>query len=646
MKTLSIDIETYSPEPLARCGVYRYCQAPEFEVLLFGYSVDSGPVQVVDLAAGEHIPADVQAALTDPAVSKWAFNAQFERVCLSWYLGYPVGRYLDPDSWYCTMVWSATLGLPLSLEGVGAVLGLEKQKLKEGKDLVRYFCTPAKARDGSTFRRLPTDAPEKWISFKAYNLRDVETEMSIQQKLSRFPVSPEEWDNYHLDQRINDRGILLDRTLVAQAIRCDERFKRTHLDQARSVTGLENPNSPAQLKAWLAEKGVEAESLSKASVLELLSHAEGEVELALSLRQELAKSSVKKYTAMESVVCPDDRARGLIQFYGANRTGRFAGRLIQVQNLPQNHLPDLKQARTLVRDGRFDAVELLYDSVPLVLSELIRTAFIPKPGYRFFVADFSAIEARVIAWIAGEQWRQEVFAQGGDIYCASASQMFHVPVVKHGVNGHLRQKGKIAELALGYGGSVGALKAMGALNYGLAEEELKPLVDAWRQSNPRIVKFWWNVDRAATTCVRDRVPAETHGIRFLYQSGMMFIVLPSGRRLVYVKPKMGVNRYGSESVTYEGVGEQKKWLRLESYGPKFVENIVQATARDILVEAMRRLEVAGYQIVMHVHDEAVIEAPAESSLEDICAIMGQTPAWAGGLLLRADGYVCDFYQKD
>ena len=646
MKPLSIDIETYSPEPLAKCGVYRYCQAPEFEVLLFGYSVDSGPVQVVDLAAGERIPADVLAALTDPAVSKWAFNAQFERVCLSRYLGYPVGRYLDPDSWYCTMVWSAALGLPLSLEGVGAVLGLEKQKLKEGKDLVRYFCTPAKAKDGSAFRRLPTDAPEKWISFKAYNLRDVETEMSIQQKLSRFPVSPEEWDNYHLDQRINDRGILLDRTLVTQAIRCDERFKRTHLEQARSVTGLENPNSPAQLKAWLAKKGVEAESLSKASVLELLSHAEGEVELALSLRQELAKSSVKKYTAMESVVCPDDRARGLIQFYGANRTGRFAGRLIQVQNLPQNHLPDLKQARTLVRDGRFDAVELLYDSVPLVLSELIRTAFIPKPGCRFFVADFSAIEARVIAWIAGEQWRQEVFAQGGDIYRAPASQMFHVPVVKHGVNGHLRQKGKIAELALGYGGSVGALKAMGALNYGLTEDELKPLVDAWRQSNPRIVKFWWDVDRAATTCVRDRVPAETHGIRFLYQSGMMFIVLPSGRKLVYVKPKMGVNRYGSESVTYEGVGEQKKWLRLESYGPKFVENIVQATARDILVEAMRRLEAAGYQIVMHVHDEAVIEAPADSSLEDICAIMGQTPAWAGGLLLRADGYVCDFYQKD
>ena len=648
MQTLSIDLETYSDQPLAKTGVYRYVESPDFEILLFAYSVDGGSVQQIDLACGEKIPSEILSALEDETVTKWAFNANFERICLSRFLGYPTGDYLEPDSWKCSMVWAAYMGLPLSLEGVGAVLGLEKQKLTEGKDLIKYFCqpcTPTKS-NGQRTRNLPKHAPDKWLAFKRYNIRDVETEMSIQQKLSRFPVSQEEWENYHLDQRINDRGILLDRTLVSQAIRCDERFKRTHLEQARSVTGLENPNSPAQLKAWLAEKGVEAESLSKASVLELLSRAEGEVELALSLRQELAKSSVKKYTAMESVVCPDDRARGLIQFYGANRTGRFAGRLIQVQNLPQNHLPDLKQARTLVRDGRFDAVELLYDSVPLVLSELIRTAFIPKPGCRFFVADFSAIEARVIAWLAGEKWRQEVFAQGGDIYCASASQMFHVPVVKHGVNGHLRQKGKIAELALGYGGSVGALKAMGALNYGLTEEELKPLVDAWRQSNPRIVKFWWDVDRAAATCVRDKVPAETHGIRFFYQSGMMFIALPSGRKLVYVKPKMGVNRYGSESVTYEGVGEQKKWLRLESYGPKFVENIVQATARDILVEAMRRLKSAGYQIVMHVHDEAVIEAPADSSLEDICAIMGQTPAWAGGLLLRADGYVCDFYQKD
>ena len=646
MKTLSIDIETYSSENLAKCGVYRYAESPDFEVLLFGYSADGGPVEIVDLAAGEMLPADVRSALTDPAVTKWAFNAQFERVCLSRFLGYPTGQYLEPSSWHCTMVWAATLGLPLSLEGVGAVLGLEKQKLKEGKDLIRYFCTPAKARDGTVQRHFPADLPEKWERFKAYNLRDVETEMAIQQKLSKFPVAESEWVNYTLDQQINDRGIMLDRTLVAQAIRCDERFKQTHMEQARSVTGLDNPNSPVQLKAWLAEKGVEADSLSKAAVADMLEKADGEVELALSLRQELAKSSVKKYTAMQTVVGSDDRARGLIQFYGANRTGRYAGRLIQVQNLPQNHLPDLDTARSLIRSGNTDAVEMLYDSVPLVLSELIRTAFVPKPGYRFYVADFSAIEARVIAWIAEEHWRQEVFAKGGDIYCASASQMFHVPVEKHGINGHLRQKGKIAELALGYGGSVGALKAMGALNYGLQEEELKPLVDAWRLSNPHITKFWWDVGKAASTCVRERTAAETHGIRFFYQSGMMFIVLPSGRRLVYVKPKMGLNHFGNESVTYEGVGEQKKWLRLESYGPKFVENIVQATARDILAEAMLRLNAAGYRIVMHVHDEAVIEAPPETELSDICSIMGQTPAWASGLLLRADGYVCDFYKKD
>ena len=952
MKNLSIDIESYSSVNLAKSGVYRYAEAPDFEVLLFGYSADGAPVKVVDLTAGETLPADVRSALTDPAVTKWAFNAQFERVCLSRYLGYPTGQYLDPSSWHCTMVWAATLGLPLSLEGVGAVLGLEKQKLKEGKDLIRYFCTPAKARDGSLIRHYPTDAPEKWSLFKAYNLRDVETEMSIQQKLSKFPVTESEWRNYTLDQQINDRGIMLDRTLVTQAIRCNERFKRTHMEQARSVTGLDNPNSPVQLKAWLAEKGIEADSLSKAAVADMLEKADGEVELALSLRQELAKSSVKKYTAMQTVVGSDDRARGLIQFYGANRTGRWcltgdhevltdhgwsplsewsggpiacwnphgevvsfqkaeavsfeydgemyeyedkrisqistpdhkmwvkrryggewqadtienmakyrpsipftgrrntdaglehcqlrvlvmvqadghftadgsirlsfkklrkierckhllrtadisftfrsyeqsrvsvitvnsrdvplwlrlfrektfgtwlfdespdvffdelaywdgyhsaknsiqystcnrqnadmvqafahltgrcalvrkrsrsfehenwkdayvvdvwltpknchevkskpvilhfvgkvycavtptgyflvrrngrvwvtgnSGRLIQVQNLPQNHLPDLDTARALVRSGNTDAVEMLYASVPLVLSELIRTAFVPKPGCRFYVADFSAIEARVIAWIAGEHWRQEVFAKGGDIYCASASQMFHVPVEKHGVNGHLRQKGKIAELALGYGGSVGALKAMGALNYGLQEEELKPLVDAWRLSNPHITKFWWDVDKAASTCVRERTATETHGIRFYYQSGMMFVVLPFGRRLVYVKPKMGLNRFGNESVTYEGVGEQKKWLRLESYGPKFVENIVQATARDILAEAMLRLNAAGYRIVMHVHDEVVIEAPLDTSLEDICSIMGQTPTWASGLLLRADGYVCDYYKKD
>ena len=646
MKHLSIDIETYSSENLAKCGVYRYCQSPDFEILLFGYSVDGGPVKVVDLASGETIPDEIICAIVDDKVIKWAFNAQFERICLSRYLGGSVGTYMDPASWRCTMVWAATLGLPLSLEGVGAVLGLEKQKLKEGKDLIRYFCTPAKAKDGTTFRHFSTDAPDKWEAFKAYNLRDVETEMAIQEKLAKFPVDESEWINYHLDQRINDRGIMLDMTMVHQAIACDDQFKRTHMEQARSVTGLENPNSPAQLKEWLAERGVEADSLSKAAVLQMLEEADGEVELALSLRQELAKSSVKKYTAMESVVGADSRARGLIQFYGASRTGRYAGRLIQVQNLPQNHLPDLETVRTLIREGQFDTVELLYDSVPMVLSELIRTAFVPKPGHRFFVADFSAIEARVIAWIAGEQWRQEVFAGGGDIYCASASQMFHVPVEKHGVNGHLRQKGKIAELALGYGGSVGALKAMGALNMGVPEEELKPLVDAWRLANPNIVRLWWDVDRAASTCVREKTTTECRGIKFIYQSGMMFVVLPSGRRLVYVKPRMGVNRYGNESVTFEGVGEQKKWLRLESYGPKFVENIIQATARDILAEAMLRLDAHGYKIVMHVHDEAVIEAPADTSLEDICEVMGQTPTWAKGLLLRADGYICDFYKKD
>lgn len=646
MKTLSIDIETFSSVNLAKSGVYRYSESEDFEILLFGYSVDGGPVEVVDFTAGEKLPASIKKALTDDSVMKWAFNAQFERVCISRFLGYPTGKYLDPISWHCTMVWAATLGLPLSLEGVGTVLGLEKQKLKEGKDLIRYFCTPSTAKNGSAVRHYPKDAPEKWERFKAYNLRDVETEMGIKDKLSKFPVPESEWINYRLDQQINDRGIMLDLPFVRNAIACDDQFKQEHLDIARDVTGLENPNSPAQLKAWLAEKGVEADSLSKAAVMEMLEEADGEVELALSLRQELAKSSVKKYTAMQTVVGNDSRARGLIQFYGANRTGRYAGRLIQVQNLPQNHLPDLDEVRSLIRAGEFEGVELLYDSVPVVLSELIRTAFIPKSGCRFYVADFSAIEARVIAWIAGEEWRQKVFESGGDIYCASASHMFHVPVEKHGINGHLRQKGKIAELALGYGGSVGALKAMGALNYGVPEEELKPLVDAWRLSNPRIVRFWWDVDKAATTCVRDHTNTATHGIRFVYQSGMMFVYLPSGRKLVYVKPKMGVNRYGNESVTYEGVGEQKKWLRLESYGPKFVENIVQATARDILAEAMLRLTAHGYNIVMHVHDEAVIEAPAETSLEDICTIMGEPPAWAKGLLLRADGYVCDFYKKD
>lgn len=646
MNNISIDIETYSSVDLMESGVYRYSSSPDFEVLLFGYSIDGGPVQVVDLTAGEEIPADVLEALENPAVIKWAFNAQFERVCLSRYLGYPVGQYIAPESWCCTMIWAATLGLPLSLEGVGAVLGLEKQKLKEGKDLIRYFCMPSKQRDGSTIRHYPTDAPEKWEIFKRYNHRDVETEMGIQARLSKFPVSEPEWENYHLDQRINDEGIMLDLPFVAQAITCDNQFRTVHLEMARSITGLENPNSPEQLKNWLSEHGMKTKSIAKDSVAKLRSQAEGEVEQVLALRQALAKSSVKKYTAMETVVCPDGRARGLIQFYGAGRTGRFAGRLIQVQNLPQNHLANLEQARALICDGLYDVVEMLYPSVPNALSELIRTAFIPKPGCRFYVADYSAIEARVIAWLAGEEWRQDVFANGGDIYCASASQMFCVPVEKHGQNARLRQKGKIAELALGYGGSVGALRAMGATNLGIPEEELQPLVDAWRGANTQIVRLWWDVDKAATTSIRKRTSVQTHGVGFEYQSGFLFITLPSGRRLAYVKPRMAENRFGSDSITYEGVGDQKKWTRLETYGPKLVENIVQAIARDILCEAMQRLDARGYHIVMHVHDEVVIEAPADTSLEEICAIMGQTPAWATGLLLRADGYICDFYRKD
>lgn len=646
MKYINIDLETFSSVNLAKSGVYRYAEAKDFEILLFGYSIDGGAPQVIDLANGEQLPYEVLSALTDPIVLKWAFNAQFERVCLSRYLNLPAGRYLDPSSWRCTMVWAATLGLPLSLEGVGAVLGLEKQKLKEGKDLIRYFCTLAKQKDGTLCRHFPADDPQRWDAFKSYNLRDVETEMGIQKRLSKFPVPDAEWENYLLDQQINDRGIMLDRRLVKQAIACDVSFKENNMVLARRITGLENPNSPMQLKEWLCRNGITTDSLSKNAVAELLEKAQNKAKQALMLRRELAKSSVKKYTAMETVVGSDSRARGLIQFYGANRTGRYSGRLIQVQNLPQNHLPDLEQARTLIRNGQFEAAEMLYDSVPAMLSELIRTAFIPKPGCRFYVADFSAIEARVIAWLAGEHWRQQVFADGGDIYCASASQMFHVPVERHGVNGHLRQKGKIAELALGYGGSVGALKSMGALQMGLAEEELKPLVDAWRQANPQIVQLWWAIDRAVKDCVKQKTTTQTHGIRFMYQSGILFITLPSGRRLAYVKPRMGENKFGGEAVTYEGVGTAKKWERIESYGPKFVENIVQAIARDILAKAMLRLDKAGYKIVMHVHDEVVIEAPMASSLEDICFIMGQTPVWAGGLLLRADGYVCDFYRKD
>ena len=642
MKSIEIDIETYSDVDLSKCGVYRYSSSPNFEILLFGYSVDGGEVRVVDLCQGENIPVEILAAISDESVTKWAFNAMFERVCLSNYLG----EWLEPESWKCSMVWSATLGLPLSLENVGAVLGLEKQKLSEGKDLIRYFCVPCKPTkaNGGRTRNLPEHDREKWGRFKAYNLRDVEAEMQIQQRLSKFPVPDFVWEEYRQDQEINDRGIGVDMEMVTQAIAMDGRSKAELSAAMQELTELENPNSVQQMKQWLSENGMETDSLDKKAVAELLKTAPEPLGEALALRQQLARSSVKKYQAMENAVCADSRAHGMFQFYGANRTGRYSGRIIQLQNLPQNHIPDLEQARGLVKAGDFDALSLLYEDIPDTLSQLIRTAFVPQDGRKFIVADFSAIEARVIAWIAGERWRLKVFEGGGDIYCASASQMFHVPVEKHGVNGHLRQKGKIAELALGYGGSVGALKSMGALEMGLAEEELQPLVSAWRDSNPNITEFWWAVDRAVKECIKKRMPTETHGIRFDYQSGMLFITLFSGRRLAYVKPRIGENQFGGESVTYMGVGGTKKWERLESYGPKFVENIVQAVSRDILCYAMRTLK--NCFIVAHVHDEIIIEADKRMSLPAVCEQMGRTPPWAKGLLLRADGYECSFYQKD
>lgn len=642
MKSLSIDIETYSSVNLQKAGVYKYAESPDFDILLFGYSVDGGEVKVIDLACGEKIPTYIIEALSDESVIKWAFNAQFERVCLSNYLE----EWLSPESWHCTMVWSATLGLPLSLEGVGAVLGLEKQKLTEGKSLIKYFCVPCaptKVNGGRT-RNIPQHDMEKWEKFKAYNLRDVETEISIQKKLSRFPVPDCIWDEHHLDQEINDRGIGLDMTFVNKAISIDGKSRDELIKKLQNITDLDNPNSVVQMKGWLSDNGLEMETLGKKAVAETLKTAPKHLADVLSLRQQLAKSSVKKYTAMQTAVCKDSKARGMFQYYGANRTGRFAGRIIQLQNLPQNHMSDLKEARSLVRSGNYDALELLYDDIPDTLSQLIRTAFVPQDGRKFIVADFSAIEARVLAWLAGEKWRMQVFADGKDIYCSSASQMFGVPVEKHGINGHLRQKGKIAELALGYGGSVGALKSMGALEMGLNEDELQPLVNAWRNSNPMITALWWDIDRAVKTTVREHISTEVAGLRFTYESGFLFMRLPSGRRLAYVKPRMGINQFGSESVTYEGVGATKKWERLESYGPKFTENAVQAIARDILIYAMQTLR--NCSIVAHVHDELIIEADRRMSLDAVCEQMGRTPPWAKGLLLRADGYDCDFYKKD
>lgn len=658
--TLSIDVETFSDVDLKKCGVYKYAESPDFEILLFGVSVNGGEVTVYDLASGDTVPEEIIRALSNDSVIKWAYNASFERVCLSVWLrrNYPqhfssysieedtVRNYLDPSSWRCSLVWGAYMGLPLSLEGIGKVLKLENQKMAEGKALIRYFCVPCKPTkaNGGRTRNLPEHDPVKWSTFIAYNKRDVETEMAIQQKLSKFPVPDFLWEEYHLDQEINDRGIQLDMALVEQAIAIDERSREELSAKMRQLTALENPNSVQQMKEWLTKHGLEVDSLDKKAVKELLKTAPPELAEVLELRRQLAKSSVKKYQAMQNAVCADGRARGMFQFYGANRSGRWAGRLIQLQNLPQNHMAHLEDARSLVRSGDYALLSALYDSMPEVLSELIRTTFVPRDGYKFIVSDFSAIEARVLSFLAGESWRLKVFAENGDIYCASASAMFHVPVEKHGQNAPLRQKGKIAELALGYGGSVGALKSMGALEMGLVEEELQPLVDAWRTSNPNIVQLWWDVDNAVKTAVRQRLDTETHGIRFRYRSGMLFIILPSGRQLCYVKPKMGTNKFGGDSVTYEGVGSTKKWERIESYGPKFTENVVQAISRDILMYAMRTL--SHCFIVGHVHDELIIECSMDVSLDAVCEQMGRTPPWIEGLNLRADGYETMFYKKD
>lgn len=660
IKSLSLDLETKSSVDITKCGAYKYAESPDFGILLFGVSVNSGPVTVYDLACGDAVPEEIIAALSDDTVTKWAYNATFERVCLSVWLrrnypryfrGHsvpedPASAYLDPASWRCTMIWAAYNGLPLSLEKVGAALGFEEQKMKEGKDLIRFFCTPCKPTksNGGRTWNFPEHAPDKWELFKRYNERDVQVEMQIQERLRNYPVPDFVWDEYHLDQEINDRGIMIDQDMVAEALRIDALSKDSLKAKMQEKTGLENPNSVAQMKEYLAENGMETESLGKKEVAAMIKTAPDDLAEVLSLRLQLAKSSVRKYEAMRNAVCGDGRCHGMFQFYGANRSGRWAGRLIQLQNLPQNHMEDLEQARELVKQGDYEMLDMLYDSVPGVLSELIRTAFVPRPGYKFIVSDFSAIEARVLSHLAGEEWRAEVFRMGGDIYCASASQMFHVPVEKHGQNAHLRQKGKIAELALGYGGSVGALKAMGAIEMGLSEDELQPLVDMWRESNPNITAYWWAVDNAVKTAIRRKIPQKVGSVQFTVRSGMLFITLPSGRVLAYVKPRLGVNRFGGESVTYMGVDTQKKWSRIESYGPKFVENIVQAVSRDILAYAMRTL--SHCFICGHVHDELIIEARKDVSLQEVCDQMGRTPPWIPGLLLRADGYECGFYKKD
>lgn len=655
---ITIDIETKSDKDISKCGVYAYTDSPFFDILLFAYSVDGQPVQVVDTASGEEIPAFILSALTDENVIKRAFNVNFERVCLSRYLqnNYPqyfqsysinedtVGDYLNPESWQCTMIHSRTLGLPSSLAEVGTVLGIEQQKMTEGKALIKFFCTPYDVIDGVPQFHSPADFPDKWETFKAYNKRDVEAEMEIDRKLSRFPVPDFLWREFYLDQEINDRGILVDMELADAAITLEEQSKAKLTSEMQRLTGVENPNSVYQLLDWLEKQGYKPDSLGKAQVQELIKTAKDPVKSVLEMRLQLSKSSVKKYTAMKQTACSDNRARGMFSFYGASRTGRWAGRNIQLQNLPQNHIPDLTEAREIVKYGYHDEIEMLYDDVPDTLSQLIRTAFIPGPGKKFIVADFSAIEARVIAWLSGEDWRMQAFANGEDIYCASASKMFGVPVVKHGENGHLRQKGKVAELACGYGGSVGAMKAMGADSLGLSDTELKQIVTDWREASPHITDLWWSVDRAAKKAVKEKTTANTHGLIFSYESGFLFIELPGGRRLAYAKPRIGENQFGGESVTYMGINAQKKWDRLESYGPKFVENIVQGIARDLLMYSLQTL--SHCFIVAHVHDEMIIEADRRMSVQAVCQQMSRTPAWADGLILRADGYECEYYKKD
>lgn len=656
---LSIDLETFSSVSLKDCGIYKYAESQDAEILLFGYSADGAPVTVIDVAQGEKIPEDILAALSDDTVTKWAYNATFERIFLSIWLqrNYPeyfssysipedtVRKYLDPSSWKCTMTWAAYMGLPLSLEQVGAVLKLSEQKMSEGKNLIRFFSVPrTPTKNNAATRNYPSDAPDRWETFKEYNKRDVEVEMQIQQRLARFPVPDFVWGEYHLSEEINDRGILIDQTMVGNAIAIDNHVRSDLMEKMKELTNLDNPNSNQQLQGWLRGKGVVSESLDKKAIKELLPTVPADIQEVLQLKQQISRSSVKKYQKMMDTVCEDGRARGMFQFYGANRTGRWAGRHIQLQNLPQNHLKDLAEARQIVRNGDYEMLSMLYEDIPDTLSQLIRTAFIPKPGYQFYVSDFSAIEARVLAHISGEKWRSEVFRRGEDIYCASAQAMFHVPVEKHGQNSHLRQRGKVAELALGYGGAVGALKAMGALENGMEESELQPLVNMWRESNPNIVALWWDVDNAAKNCIRMRTKTETHGIRFTYESGFMFITLPSGRRLAYAKPRIGENQFGGESITYMGVDTQKKWSRIESYGPKIVENITQAISRDILAYAMRTL--SHCFICGHVHDELIIECRPEVSLDVVCEQMGRTPPWIPSIGLRGDGYRCGFYMKD